>query len=268
MVRIRAACSHSWRRRKQAPSIRAGLSFLRDMHGETGTRRGPVRGVHGRPTPPATSRRLSVADAHTRPDQAARGHPKPARTAYESRGEYPGGSRGAGRRMTPGVRPAHERHRSRDSARRRPPAAPTAGRVCRQSPPMTPSSSLSMMRPRRDAPGVGGARSRASRGAPHAPNGRADDRISAQRGRPGIRAGQTRRSGASGCASRAGKRRACTCCASRGAPSTWARARVSVTPLGSTWRWAAPAPTGGPRWPATAGGGRRRYRCAQWHPPA
>jgi hypothetical protein len=60
-----------------------------------------------------------------------------------------------------------------------------------------------------------GRAARASRGAPHAPNGRADDRIAAQRGRAGVQAGQTCRSCASGCASCAGKRRACTCCAPR-----------------------------------------------------
>ena len=75
---------------------------------------------------------------------------------------------------------------------------------------------------------------RATRGAPHAPNGRSDDRIAAQRGRAGAHAGQTCRSGASGCASCAAKRRACTVRAPRGAPLAWASARVSVTPLGST----------------------------------
>ena len=61
-----------------------GLTFLRDIRGETGTRLGPVRRVRARPVPPATSHPTSVAsvaDASARPDRAARGNPKPARTA-------------------------------------------------------------------------------------------------------------------------------------------------------------------------------------------
>ena len=60
------------------------LTFLQGMRGETAIRLGPVRRVRGRPTPPATTRpasAASVADGSTRPDQAAPGSPKPARTA-------------------------------------------------------------------------------------------------------------------------------------------------------------------------------------------
>jgi DNA repair exonuclease SbcCD nuclease subunit len=65
-----------------AASVFRSLTFLRDMHGETRTGLGPVRRVRGRPSPAVTSHPASVAnaaDAVTRPDQAARGRPKPAR---------------------------------------------------------------------------------------------------------------------------------------------------------------------------------------------
>jgi len=59
-------------------------NFLRDMPGEAGTRLGPVpflpSGARS-PDPTATSRPVSVADASTWSDKAARGSPKPARTA-------------------------------------------------------------------------------------------------------------------------------------------------------------------------------------------
>ena len=75
---------------------------------------------------------------------------------------------------------------------------------------------------------------RPTRGAPHAPNGRAGGGITARRDRAGVQAGQTCRSRPSGCASCAGKRRACTLGAPRGARVTWARVRMSVTPLGGS----------------------------------
>ena len=74
-------------------------------------RLGPVRRACGRLTPPVASRPLSVAsaaDAGIRPDEAARGSPKPSGSTYESPGACSGGSRGgrgrgAGRRARPGL---------------------------------------------------------------------------------------------------------------------------------------------------------------------
>ncbi len=56
-----------------------GLSFLREMHGQTGTRLGPVRRVRDHPAPPTAARPLSVARAGTGPRQASPGRPRRTR---------------------------------------------------------------------------------------------------------------------------------------------------------------------------------------------
>ncbi len=89
-----------------------GLSFLREMHGRTGTRLGPVRRVRGQLTPAAAARSSSVArPGNTGRDRRlpAAGNPRrlpksPGRTRRRSAGRGCPAGRGPGRRDRSGSR--------------------------------------------------------------------------------------------------------------------------------------------------------------------